>query len=152
VSGPETKRCGKCDEIKPLSDFNRRGHGRLQGSCRACNSANLKEHYANNLHYYAQKAARFKRARKAANFASLLAYFAEHPCVDCGETDPVVLQFDHVRGTKLKAVGSLFGECRPWEMIAAEIEKCEVRCSNCHWRKTAKQFGWYAYADPDNRG
>jgi hypothetical protein len=32
-------------------------------------------------------------------------------------------------------------------MIAAEIEKCEVRCANCHWRTAAQQFGWYAYAE-----
>jgi len=152
VPEPESKRCGTCGEIKPLSEFNRKGKNRLQGNCRTCNSAYLKEHYAKNVPYYIEKSARFRRKRKAANLAKLLEYFADHPCVDCGETDPVVLQFDHVRGTKVKAVGTLFGEGRPWELIAAEIEKCEVRCSNCHWRKTAKQFGWYAYAGPGIRG
>jgi hypothetical protein len=152
VPEPESKRCSKCGEIKPLSEFNRKARGRLQPYCRACNSRYLKEHYANNLSYYVEKAARFKKSTKRANLAKLLEYFADHPCVDCGETDPVVLQFDHVRGTKFKAVGTLFNECRQWDVIAAEIEKCEVRCSNCHWRKTAKELGWYAYADPGSRG
>lgn len=31
------------------------------------------------------------------------------------------------------------------EQLLAEIERCDVRCANCHWRKTAVQFGWYSY-------
>ena len=148
----ETKRGSRCGETKALSQFNLKTATRLQSYCKACNSAYLKKHYAENLQYYVAKSARFKRRRKKALLAKLIEYFDTHPCVDCGEHDPVVLQFDHVRGEKVAAVGTLFAECRPWEVLAAEIEKCVVRCSNCHWRKTAKQFGWYAYAEPDSRG
>lgn len=27
-------------------------------------------------------------------------------------------------------------------MLKTEIEKCEVRCANCHRRKTARDLGW----------
>ena len=33
-------------------------------------------------------------------------------------------------------------DSRPWAVIAAEIEKCEVVCSNGHRRRTAASFNW----------
>jgi hypothetical protein len=144
-----TKWCPICRRDLPEDAFaRRRGTGR-QSRCRECNKAYLKQHYQQNPEYYAEKAKRTKLRLKRANHVRLLAYFAEHPCVDCGETDPVVLQFDHVRGTKEACVGKLVRDGRRWELIEAEIEKCEVRCSNCHWRRTAKQFNWYAYFKGD---
>jgi hypothetical protein len=69
----------------------------------------------------------------------LLAYFELNPCVDCGEFDPVVLEFDHPRqvvrcqlGDPQYALG-----IRPRE----EMQKCEVVCANCHRRRTAKRRG-----------
>ena len=80
--------------------------------------------------------------RKDANLRRLLDFFRQHPCVDCGETDPVVLQFDHVRGEKSRDVMSMAGNGTPWHRIVAEIAKCDVRCANCHWRRHAREVGW----------
>lgn len=66
-----------------------------------------------------------------------------HSCVDCGEKDIVVLQFDHVRGKKRGNVSSLARAGHPLSVIQKEIAKCEIRCANCHVRKTAKEQGWY---------
>ena len=30
-----------------------------------------------------------------------------------------------------------------WDVVEAEIGKCEVRCANCHRRRTAVQLGAY---------
>jgi hypothetical protein len=66
----------------------------------------------------------------------LLGYFATHPCADCGESDPIVLEFDHL-GDKLFNIGEAL-TYRNWESILAEIEKCEVVCANCHRRRTKR--------------
>ena len=87
-----------------------------------------------------------KRARK--KLASvrkrdfLLAYLRSHPCVDCGETDIVVLEFDHVRGEKVNNIGNLLWKGL-YELFVIEVLKCDVRCANCHKRKTAKEQGWW---------
>lgn len=73
-------------------------------------------------------------------------YLKTHPCIDCGETDVVVLEFDHRENiTKFKAVSDLVHKMFSWTVILKEIEKCDVRCSNCHARKTAKERGYYKY-------
>jgi hypothetical protein len=72
----------------------------------------------------------------------VLEYLATHPCVDCGESDIVCLEFDHVRGTKRGDIAHMLGD-HSWQVIAAELQKCDVRCANCHRRKTAEQRGWY---------
>lgn len=81
-------------------------------------------------------------ARRSELVARVFAYLIDHACVDCGETDPVVLDFDHLRD-KVDNVSSLVVLRRPWLEILAEIAKCEVRCANCHARKTARGIGSY---------
>lgn len=69
-------------------------------------------------------------------------YLLAHPCVRCGEKDPVVLSFDHIRGKKF-SVSFLVSRNRGWDIIEAEIKKCQILCHNCHARKTAKDRNWY---------
>jgi hypothetical protein len=73
-----------------------------------------------------------------------------HPCIDCGESDPIVLEFDHREGEKkLAAVSTLMTQMKAsLKTIKAEIVKCDVRCANCHRRKTAKERGWYKIEAP----
>ncbi|OLD51502.1 MAG: hypothetical protein AUI58_07205 [Chloroflexi bacterium 13_1_40CM_2_70_6] len=72
----------------------------------------------------------------------VLEYLDAHPCVDCGMDDSVVLDFDH-RGEKTAAVSTLVRQARTWSEVTAEIKKCEVRCANCHARRTAKEIRAY---------
>ena len=70
----------------------------------------------------------------------LIEYFKSHPCVDCGETDPVVLEFDHL-GKKSFTVADGMKD-KSWTAVLREIEKCEVVCVNCHRRRTAYRGGF----------
>lgn len=59
-------------------------------------------------------------------------YLKKHPCVDCGNTDIRVLQFDHVIGKKIDSVSVGVKDSWSVEKLLKEINKCEVRCANCH--------------------
>lgn len=89
-----------------------------------------------------------RRRRVAEKQIYRLRYLESHPCVDCGESDPVVLEFDHVRGRKRAEISALVSSSKSLSSLRAqldaEIAKCEVRCANCHRRKTAKDFcAWH---------
>ena len=60
-------------------------------------------------------------------------------CVDCGESNPIVLEFDHVRGKKKKAIADMVSHSYSIETIKEEIRKCEIRCANCHRIKTLER-------------
>lgn len=79
---------------------------------------------------------------KARNKQFVWDYLRNHPCVDCGETDIVVLEFDHVRGEKYKNVSLIAGCSSGLQTLISEIEKCEVVCANCHRKRTAMRSGW----------
>lgn len=72
-------------------------------------------------------------------------YFSTHPCVDCGESDPIVLTFDHVQGGKRYNVSEMIGWGLGLETIKAEIAKCEVTCFNCHAIRSQKRQGAYRW-------
>ncbi len=80
----------------------------------------------------------------AANRSLVYTYLSEHPCVDCGENDPAVLEFDHV-GTKYRDISLMMRAGFAWTTIQREIAKCVVRCANCHRRKTAREQGIFEY-------
>jgi hypothetical protein len=70
--------------------------------------------------------------------AHVLRYLVEHPCTDCGEHDPVVLEFDHV-GEKTATIARLVSDGAELGILADEISRCEVVCVNCHRRRTARR-------------
>jgi hypothetical protein len=139
------KICTKCktDYPTPLEDhFNKRAGSKdgLQHRCKKCIAVLHKEHYELRTDYYLAKAKKRNYKIRVSNLQFMIDYLKENPCIDCGETDPIVLEFDH-RSDKTYNVSEM--RTLSLETIKQEIQKCDVRCANCHKKKTAKQFNYY---------
>lgn len=140
------KRCNKCDETKSVTEFAKNSSRRdgLQVYCKLCvkeiNAAYYKKTPEKNPARTARKA-----IQREHNQNFIFDYLSKHPCVDCGESDPVVLEFDHI-GKKTRNISQLVLDSYSIEKIEAEIEQCEVRCANCHRRVTAKRGNWWKHS------
>jgi hypothetical protein len=130
--------CTRCGELKPAAEFppRLRGARPLQSWCRPCFRQHNARNYAANSDRERARTRRNRNATRAENRARLDEYLRGHPCVDCGEMDIVVLEFDHLRDKKRNVSEMLH---LSWQRISEEIAKCEVRCANDHRRKTEER-------------
>jgi hypothetical protein len=145
-----TRICCTCGVAKPIDEFavKNKQRGTRQTKCRSCQAAYSREHYRRNRPMYLQRAAAQRKVNREECRQQVFDYLVTHSCVDCGETDPIVLEFDH-RDASLKreSISRMIGK-RTWPIVQLEIEKCDVRCVNCHRRRTAEQFGWARLLEP----
>lgn len=89
-----------------------------------------------------EKDKNYQKVNKLAKRQYVTDYLQTHPCIDCGETDIIVLEFDHVRGVKRKNISNLIMQTYSLQTLMEEIQKCEVRCANCHRRVTHNRRKW----------
>jgi hypothetical protein len=135
ISG-ELRRCGRCRHQLPPERFNRLGTER-QWWCRSCFAAYFRAR--GDLHRRQSNAAKIVRTQALREH--VLDYLRQTPCVDCGERDPIVLEFDHV-GEKAASISELLSDGASMKAVDAEIARCEVVCANCHRRRTAIRGRW----------
>lgn len=86
----------------------------------------------------ARRRAKQDRSRVRAAVAD---YLRAHPCVGCGETDILLLDFDHRDGSLKKAPVSRLMSLGV-TAIMREIEKCDIGCGNGHRKGTTTQLNW----------
>ncbi len=113
----------------------------MQDQCKACRKVTDRQTYLRRSEEQRERYRQWNRLNMERNVRLTYEYLLEHPCVDCGEADPIVLEFDHVSGEKRGNIGDMIGSGRTWKRLLIEIEKCEVRCANCHRRVTARRAG-----------
>jgi len=138
------KTCYRCEESKPLSEYSLRDKARqvLHNVCKDCHRKYRREHYLKNRQKYIDKAVQTNKRTINRNRPYIVEWLKSHPCVDCGESDIEVLQFDHVE--PLRSRNGRVNNYKTYSLarIQQEIAKCEVRCANCHVRRTRRMEGW----------
>jgi predicted ATP-dependent protease len=138
-----TKKCSKCglpkDEEKDFS-WSIRGIKR-HSACNSCRTEERMNYYERNK----EKELKYKTERQVNKRAQarhfVYTYLSSHSCVDCGESDPLVLTFDHVTATKKMDISQMVNQGYSLDAIQNEISKCEVRCGNCHMRIEKQRRG-----------
>ena len=141
ISGVE-KLCTKCGCEKDLHLFPAKTtskDGRASW-CRDCFKANWDVRYYEKHQHYRDSHNTSRRKIREENARQVFEYLTRHPCIVCGEPDPIVLEFDH--RDRVKKSGSIANMVlnSSWKQIELEIEKCDVLCANCHRRKSAAEF------------
>lgn len=139
-----SKVCRACKDTKPYSEFNlaKKNHDGHAYNCKACSRPYAKKYYENNRERLkdSQSASLQESIKRKRDY--LIGHYRGNPCVDCGETDILVLQSDHQRD-KAHEIARLVNSGHSLQTLVDELSKCLTRCSNCHQRVTAKSFGFW---------
>lgn len=132
------KICTKCNVEKPLDDFHWRSKakGTKQAQCKPCKNG----YHLNHIKVYRERSRQRNKAWRTEFREYLCGFLSENPCIDCGESDIRVLEFDHRDDEeKLYTVAEMGRGDRSLDKVASEIAKCDIRCVNCHRVRTAIQ-------------
>ena len=133
--------CYKTFPIEKFSFINK-SKGIRRHNCSSCRHKYETKRYDKNpeakQHFRDQQNCAIKKRR--AQLKSMVNEIKSSGCVDCGGIfHPVAMDFDHVRGTKKHTISWMVYHNTGWDKIQKEIDKCEIRCSNCHRIKTYEE-------------
>lgn len=117
-------RCKRCHRELPGTEFAWRStaSGIRQPWCRPCHNAQKRKHYSLNRSQEVARTSARHHKLLAENAPRLRRYLQEHPCVDCGERDPLVLEFDHLRDKRTDVKRMLWSGLL-WTQIELEIRE-----------------------------
>ena len=132
------KRCSRCGETKPYSEFHKfkRGDG-YQPWCKSCRKTYDHQYWQQNKKRWAEN----KQAWNKRRMDWLREMKTGKACTDCGGVfPPEAMQWDHLPGTiKLGTISKSMRGLRP-KLIFEELAKCELVCANCHAIRTYKRL------------
>jgi len=135
------KFCPKCENSKLHDEFNKNKNRKdgLQNYCRECQKV-IDRLFQSKRDLTRKKI--LQKNKTLINRQKVIDYLKLNPCIDCGEKDVILLEFDHRENKKMN-VTDMVTRGYSIKSVFDEIKKCDVRCANCHRKKTAKQFNWY---------
>jgi hypothetical protein len=116
--------CAGCGKAKPFSQFQEKtqanGKEGWEGKCKPCVS--IRQRHSN-----------LNRNKEARHY--VFEFLKKHPCIDCGETNVLALEFDHTHSKKFD-IGNALNSNVHITLLKKEMKKCVIRCSSCHRVKT----------------
>lgn len=131
------KQCIKCFLEKDDEEFSWKVRDiKRHTMCKECHCSYSKLHYLRNKDYYLKKSRRSNLKAILISQKTIYNYLISHPCVDCSNTDILVLEFDHRNGKSYNVSRMMQLSV---DKILEEVAKCEVRCANCHRRRHAME-------------
>ena len=106
------KKCVTCGVFKSESEYNYRNRllGRKWNTCKSCQSSQRARWYQNNKESHKKRAKKNKAIAKQTARNYVRNYLYNQSCIDCGESNPNVLEFDHVKGSKKHTISKLVRE------------------------------------------
>lgn len=139
------KICSKCGLEKDENEFSWKIKSKnlLQSKCKNCHADYAKDYHDNNKPIRLTQIKRNNSKYRSQIRDYIWNYLKSNPCVDCGENNPIVLEFDH-KSDKKFVISSAVKSNRNLKSVVAEINKCDIRCANCHRKKTAIDFGYWS--------
>ena len=137
-AAPLFRRCVMCGLWKAASEFHNSRTGQFS-YCRECRRAY-------DRRYYQERGKATRRVRQRARMLEARAWMAALkegvPCADCGQVFPVwVMHWDHLPGYEKVGSISEMVASRSRTITIAELQKCELVCSNCHVLRTISRSG-----------
>jgi len=141
------KKCSSCERSRLVKFFSKNSSKRdgLQSNCKDCAKAKFKDYYRDNWERHRASVRRRKYEVLEEAREVVFDHLSTHPCVDCGETNQVLLEFDHVRGKKHWGIAQMLSDFRPVAQVRDEIAKCDVRCVSCHTLRTARERRYWVW-------
>ena len=122
MCGINEKYCSTCKGKKSKESFNKNKKNKdgISSICRECSNTYSKKFYNENKKKHKNKVN--ERSKKIILFNKQKVY----------------------ENYKICEVSSMLNRSCSWSTIKKEIDKCDVRCANCHRIKTSIQQNWYS--------
>ncbi len=125
----ETKTCGHCRFVKPISQFNKK-YGKPQSWCKICNSERSRKYYAENREKHLQVITlrKQRQVRRTKKYISM--WKLSRGCAVCGYNTCASALDAHHKSDKLFELAK--ARYTSLAKIKQELEKCTILCATHH--------------------
>jgi hypothetical protein len=142
---PGKKLCSRCKSEKTYDDFQSResknGY-RVNSWCKVCHGEHQKIAREPKKKESNRRIQELRAIRREVVRELIVEHLKQNPCLKCGQTNILCLDFDH-RQPNLKSfcISQAVNLVPSIKRLKDEIAKCDILCANCHRIKTAVDSG-----------